>query len=617
MKRSDHWVWLRNTFSLAAIVVLIGFAAAPRFAAACTGDCGNVGKVTVTDILTMVDIALGTEQLSACANGDVSGDHLITVDEILQAVNNALAGCGPPPGCGNGVVEANLGEECDDGGTCIGGPNAGTHCTAESDCQGFGVCIGGDKPETNCDPTNPNACPSGSCKKCVPQGGDGCAANCTTETSVVMTLKPGQKNGPTRLIPGTSGSTVWNAVLGPLALTMVGNQTLVVGRERNNQIPVAVNAVHLDQINVADLSCACTRGVPARTCGGVLIDADGTTIATDCTPGYTMGTCSESTPVTCTTDNEIDVCPSQSCVGGICGDCRTDNDCSGTCVMHACDHKNPCTYVHGLGGTCSVTTTQTCGPKAPCPNGETCVQGGVLSSGAISCVSGLAGTNMLMTDDSRRADGQEDPPKCDYTNPDTFVSGSTFPDCASYPKITMTDENPAPVGAAQVLNSTAIGTYTGTCASDDPNRPSDFCTDQEDFSTRGTVVTLPAVTGSACAEMTDIFYGGQTIDGLAVCDCADKTCSNNKSLACLTDNDCGGPPNTCKMSFSCPVLTPCAAGQRCCTGPLCVTGSKLPSCSQLTGSSPSVSGLGLAGAFTAPAQATISDIVVTDLLQAQ
>src|SRR5262249_24351009 len=36
----------------------------------------------------------------------------------------------PTPTCGNGVVEP--GEDCDNGGTCVGGTNAGTHCTAES-----------------------------------------------------------------------------------------------------------------------------------------------------------------------------------------------------------------------------------------------------------------------------------------------------------------------------------------------------------------------------------------------------------------------------------------------------------------------------------------------------
>jgi hypothetical protein len=49
--------------------------------------------VTVNDILTMVNIALGNASASACSPGDANGDGQITVDEILTAVNNALNGC--------------------------------------------------------------------------------------------------------------------------------------------------------------------------------------------------------------------------------------------------------------------------------------------------------------------------------------------------------------------------------------------------------------------------------------------------------------------------------------------------------------------------------------------
>jgi hypothetical protein len=151
--------------------------------------------------------------------------------------------------------------------------------------------------------------------------------------------------------------------------------------------------------------------------------------------------------------------------------------------------------------------------------------------------------------------------------------------------ITLSDETPpAPVGAALVLNSTAIGQYTGTCDLDDPNRPPNFCTDLEDYSTRGQPNTLPAVTGSACAQITNIFLGFAT--------------TNNAVCACQNPLD-----------FDCPDSQ--------CTGPRCFTGSPLPSCSQLLANPPNVSGLGLAGAFTSPAQAIIGDIVVTDVLQAK
>lgn len=61
--------------------------------AGCVGDCSGDLVVTVDEILTMVNIALGSVPVSACVAGDANGDQLITVDEILTAVNNALNGC--------------------------------------------------------------------------------------------------------------------------------------------------------------------------------------------------------------------------------------------------------------------------------------------------------------------------------------------------------------------------------------------------------------------------------------------------------------------------------------------------------------------------------------------
>jgi hypothetical protein len=59
----------------------------------CVGDCNDDGTVTVDEILTMVNIALGSVDVSTCAFGDANHDGKITVDEILTAVNNALSGC--------------------------------------------------------------------------------------------------------------------------------------------------------------------------------------------------------------------------------------------------------------------------------------------------------------------------------------------------------------------------------------------------------------------------------------------------------------------------------------------------------------------------------------------
>ena len=59
----------------------------------CAGDCHEDDSVTVDEILTMVNIALGDAPVDFCLAGDVNDDGNITVDEILTAVSNALGGC--------------------------------------------------------------------------------------------------------------------------------------------------------------------------------------------------------------------------------------------------------------------------------------------------------------------------------------------------------------------------------------------------------------------------------------------------------------------------------------------------------------------------------------------
>jgi hypothetical protein len=65
----------------------------PASPTTCEGDCSSDRHVTVDEILTMVNIALGNTPLLNCEAGDANHDGQITVDEILTAVNNALNGC--------------------------------------------------------------------------------------------------------------------------------------------------------------------------------------------------------------------------------------------------------------------------------------------------------------------------------------------------------------------------------------------------------------------------------------------------------------------------------------------------------------------------------------------
>ena len=60
----------------------------------CAGDCNGDGHVTVDEIITMANIALGKPVAGGCTAGDPNGDRKCTIDEIVAAVNNALSSCG-------------------------------------------------------------------------------------------------------------------------------------------------------------------------------------------------------------------------------------------------------------------------------------------------------------------------------------------------------------------------------------------------------------------------------------------------------------------------------------------------------------------------------------------
>jgi len=64
--------------------------------AACVGDCGGDGVVTVADLIAAVNISLGNAALSTCVSADANGDGQVTVSELIQAVTASLQGCSAP-----------------------------------------------------------------------------------------------------------------------------------------------------------------------------------------------------------------------------------------------------------------------------------------------------------------------------------------------------------------------------------------------------------------------------------------------------------------------------------------------------------------------------------------
>ena len=57
----------------------------------CGGDCDESGAITVDEILIVIRIALGEEELATCPTSDVSGDGRVTVDEVIAAVDKFRA----------------------------------------------------------------------------------------------------------------------------------------------------------------------------------------------------------------------------------------------------------------------------------------------------------------------------------------------------------------------------------------------------------------------------------------------------------------------------------------------------------------------------------------------
>jgi hypothetical protein len=62
----------------------------------CSGDCNGDGRVTVDELVRMVNVALGNTGVRACLAGDKDRNGAIAVNEVITAVNNALAGCAMP-----------------------------------------------------------------------------------------------------------------------------------------------------------------------------------------------------------------------------------------------------------------------------------------------------------------------------------------------------------------------------------------------------------------------------------------------------------------------------------------------------------------------------------------
>ena len=80
---------MRSAILLIAMVLIV----TPPAQATCGGDCGGDGLVTVNELITGVNIALGSAATTQCLSLDANDDGQVAVNELVAAVANALAGC--------------------------------------------------------------------------------------------------------------------------------------------------------------------------------------------------------------------------------------------------------------------------------------------------------------------------------------------------------------------------------------------------------------------------------------------------------------------------------------------------------------------------------------------
>jgi hypothetical protein len=78
---------------LAIALTAAGALALPQSAAAqCPGDCDSSGSVTVDDLVTAINVALGRMPLEACSNTDMDSNNLLDIEEIVGAVDSSVGG---------------------------------------------------------------------------------------------------------------------------------------------------------------------------------------------------------------------------------------------------------------------------------------------------------------------------------------------------------------------------------------------------------------------------------------------------------------------------------------------------------------------------------------------
>jgi hypothetical protein len=59
----------------------------------CAADCNRDGVVTVNELVSSINVALGRAPLEACPSSDRNGDNAVLIGDLIDGVGGALDGC--------------------------------------------------------------------------------------------------------------------------------------------------------------------------------------------------------------------------------------------------------------------------------------------------------------------------------------------------------------------------------------------------------------------------------------------------------------------------------------------------------------------------------------------
>jgi hypothetical protein len=88
-----------GSLALIGSALCLALVATPSGAQPCAGDCDGNQTVAINELISCVNIALGTSPVSTCTACDVDGDGTVAISELIQAVTKALNGCGGTTNC--------------------------------------------------------------------------------------------------------------------------------------------------------------------------------------------------------------------------------------------------------------------------------------------------------------------------------------------------------------------------------------------------------------------------------------------------------------------------------------------------------------------------------------